>query len=197
MTPPPDPPADAPADTPASKGKAMIASYRAERIGQRTALRGDLRQRRMALRQGRQGRLPAEPVAEPAPPPAPPEAAAPAAPEAVSVFAGLVSLAVAERQSEAADAPAAPASVALPSADAPPDESRPAPIPDLPPDPPLAEIGFGPGMLIRLSQVGLHSIGDLARADPAELRVALGEISRLVDVETWINNARANLAARG
>jgi hypothetical protein len=62
-------------------------------------------------------------------------------------------------------------------------------------DPPLAEIGFGPGMLIRLSQLGLHTTTDLARADAGQLRVALGDISRLVDVETWISHARQT--ARG
>jgi hypothetical protein len=71
------------------------------------------------------------------------------------------------------------------------------PPPELPPDPPLAEIGFGPGMLIRLSHLGVHTVGDLARADPAGLRQALGDISRLVDVETWINNARQKNAASG
>jgi predicted flap endonuclease-1-like 5' DNA nuclease len=197
----------------------MIASYRAERIGQRQVLRGSLRQGRVALRQGRQGRHPAaEPAGEAAAPPPPPEAAAPAALEVTSVFAGLVSLAVAERESEAASAEAAsaeaanaaPERVALPPAEAPPAEAPPADAPpadappaagdapaSLPPDPPLAEIGFGPGMLIRLSQLGLHTIGELARSDPAALRQALGDISRLVDVDTWINNARANVAARG
>jgi predicted flap endonuclease-1-like 5' DNA nuclease len=62
-------------------------------------------------------------------------------------------------------------------------------------DPPLAEIGFGPGMLIRLSQLGLHTTGDLAQADAGELRAALGDISRLVDVETWISNARQTARA--
>ena len=57
-------------------------------------------------------------------------------------------------------------------------------------DPPLAEIGFGPGMLIRLSQLGLYTTGDLAQADAAHLRVALGDISRLVDVEAWIASAQ-------
>jgi predicted flap endonuclease-1-like 5' DNA nuclease len=57
-------------------------------------------------------------------------------------------------------------------------------------DPPLAEIGFGPGMLIRLSQLGMYTTSDLANADPAELRSALGEISRLVDVDAWIRSAR-------
>lgn len=58
-------------------------------------------------------------------------------------------------------------------------------------DPPLAEIGLGPGMIIRLSQLGVHSRTDLANADAGKLRDALGEISRLVDVESWIKHARS------
>ena len=54
----------------------------------------------------------------------------------------------------------------------------------------LAEIGFGPGMRIRLGHLGLHSVGDLAAADAARLRLALGDISRLIDVEAWISSAR-------
>jgi hypothetical protein len=61
-------------------------------------------------------------------------------------------------------------------------------------DRPLAESGFGPGMLIRLGQLGLHTAGDLAQADVAQLRAALGDISRLVDVEGWIQNARRDCA---
>ncbi len=55
---------------------------------------------------------------------------------------------------------------------------------------PLAHLGFGPGMLIRLRQLGLHSTDDLARANATELRTALGDISRLVDVERWIVDAQ-------
>jgi hypothetical protein len=62
--------------------------------------------------------------------------------------------------------------------------------PPAPFDPPLAEIGFGPGMLIRLSQLGLHTTGELAQANAAQLRAELGDISRLIDVETWIAAAR-------
>jgi hypothetical protein len=58
-------------------------------------------------------------------------------------------------------------------------------------DPPLAEIGLGPGMIIRLSQLGVHTRTDLAKADAAQLRDALGEISRLIDVESWIRHARS------
>jgi hypothetical protein len=225
-----------PADPPPPKGMAMIAAYRAERLQRRPLLRTGLRQGRIALRQGREARHPAaEPPADAAPPPPAPEPAAAATGLVASVFAGLVSLAVAERENEAAGSIAAaapepapaetaapepaaqepaapepaapetmiPQAVTLPQAAAPeatvaapPDEPADPPA-ELPADPPLAEIGFGQGMLIRLSQLGLHTIGDLARADPAGLRLALGDISRLVDVETWINNARQSITARG
>jgi hypothetical protein len=60
-------------------------------------------------------------------------------------------------------------------------------------DPALAEVGFGPGMTIRLSQVGVQSIYDLAAADPGELREALGEISRIIDIDRWINIAKSRV----
>lgn len=60
-------------------------------------------------------------------------------------------------------------------------------------DPPLAEIGVGPGMLMRLGQLGVHTTRDLAATEPAALRAALGEISRLLDVESWIATARQRL----
>jgi len=62
---------------------------------------------------------------------------------------------------------------------------------------PLAESGFGAGMVIRLGQLGLHTTGDLAQADVAQLRAALGDISRLVDVEGWIHNARRECGIGG
>lgn len=61
-------------------------------------------------------------------------------------------------------------------------------------DPPIAEIGFGPGMVIRLSQIGVRSVSDLARSDIGELRQALGDISRLVDIEGWLQTARSHVA---
>ncbi len=73
-----------------------------------------------------------------------------------------------------------------PATPPPPPEEKP-----LPGNPSLEEIGFGPGMRIRLGQLGLHTVGDLAAAEAARLRLALGEISRLVDVEAWIGSARA------
>ena len=223
----------------------MIAAYRAARLGQRQVLRGTLRQSHAALRRGREARSPLGETAEEASAPLPPDMMPAGSVDPASVFAGLVSLAVAVR-TEAADpeaeqpasgppaAPSAPpgetatatepdtvtTASPLPAAPAAPEPVAPEPVAsefgaaesvaaeeapdgqsgrmpggtasshDLPRDPPLAEIGFGPGMLIRLSHLGLRSIGDLARADAGQLRNALGDISRLVDVEAWINNAR-------
>ncbi len=64
-----------------------------------------------------------------------------------------------------------------------------------PHDPALAEIGIGPGMLMRLGQLGLKTRGDLARANAEQLRASLGDISRLIDVETWIASARRSADA--
>ncbi len=76
-----------------------------------------------------------------------------------------------------------------------PNPSLPSPTDTLCPpfDPPLAEIGFGPGMLIRLSQIGMHTTSDLASSNVGELRAALGDISRLVDVAAWIDSAKKKL----
>lgn len=49
---------------------------------------------------------------------------------------------------------------------------------------------LGPGMLLRLRHLGFASPLDLADAQPEQLREALGQISRLIDVEAWIANAR-------
>lgn len=51
-------------------------------------------------------------------------------------------------------------------------------------------LGLGPGMRMRLQQLGYSTIDDLAHADPAHLREALGEISRLIDIDAWIASAR-------
>ncbi|HET6605229.1 MAG TPA: hypothetical protein VFG62_01090 [Rhodopila sp.] len=45
-------------------------------------------------------------------------------------------------------------------------------------------------MLLRLSQIGLNSVHDIAQANPEDLRAALGGSSRLLNVEAWISNAR-------
>ena len=75
----------------------------------------------------------------------------------------------------------------------PPTPEPPAPEPP-PPSLPLARLGFGDGMLARLNQLGIHDTADLAATAPASLREALGEISRLVDVDAWVAHARASLA---
>lgn len=54
---------------------------------------------------------------------------------------------------------------------------------------------LGPGMRIRLAQLG-YSEADLADADPRKLKAELGPISRLLDVDGWIERARAQRAAR-
>ncbi len=204
-----------PSDTPPSKGMMMIAAYRAARLSQRPVFRSNLQQTHTARRMARaQGQVRAE-TAPPVPvdPPAgvSAEVSVPDAGDAGSVFANLFSIAVAERHAEPCVADAAPivetkpeegpAATAASTTEQ--DIAAPETIPDAvaeqvvpsadlaaADDPPLAEIGFGPGMLIRLSQLGVNTTGELAMANPAELRAALGEISRLVDVETWISNAR-------
>ncbi len=192
--PPEQPPSTSPSTSP-STGKTMIAAYRAARLSQRSVLRTNLHQthvaRKAARCQGLGVAMP-DPEAPPAEPPAA-EAEIPAhdALPPASVFASLVNFAVAERHAEAAPPPIE----AAPPAEPPMPDPEPVVTvspPNDPPayDPPLAEIGFGPGMLIRLSQLGLRTTGDLAHADALELRAALGDISRLVDVEAWISSAR-------
>ncbi|MFC7611476.1 hypothetical protein [Teichococcus aestuarii] len=51
-------------------------------------------------------------------------------------------------------------------------------------------LGLGPGMRMRLQQLGYSTIDDLAHAEPAHLREALGEISQLIDIDAWIASAR-------
>jgi len=206
-------------DPSASKGQSLIAAYRAARLTQRPALRTALRAPYVQMRQTRRARLYGT-AGEAAPaivnpveteivvPPAP-------APEGgSSVFAELVSQAAAQTMPELAP-PAritAPESVSTELADDAPAAPTAAPVSSvtsdlhahttkaeataLPIDPPLAEIGFGPGMLIRLGQLGLNTIGDLAQTDAMELRASLGAISRLLDVETWISHARQAVASQ-
>jgi len=235
---------NATSDLPPSKGMKMVATYRAERLNQRPILRTNLHQSHVARRAARMNtRAFTEPSdaaqAEISP-------SVPAAGEdATSVFAGLVSTAVVEQQTEAGhwqgmqaelartasapiaqseaaatpptetaredrpqrvdestaeQPPAAPREVMRPEPAAPSTQASP-PAADVAPvqpsayDPPLAEIGFGPGMLIRLSQLGLYTTSDLAQADAFELRSALGDISRLVDVDAWIRSARQTIGS--
>lgn len=195
MNAPPDQPPATPPPMPPSTGKTMIAAYRAARLSQRSVLRSSLHQthvaRKAARCQGLGVAMPDPDAAQAEIPAATPEIPPHDAPPPASVFASLVNFAVTERPAEAEPA------VAEPAAEAPP-LPEPAPVAEAPPhdppyDPPLAEIGFGPGMLIRLSQLGLRTTGDLAHADAMELRAALGDISRLVDVEAWISSARRSV----
>ena len=59
---------------------------------------------------------------------------------------------------------------------------------------PLSAIGFGPGMTIRMRQVGIETVSDLAASEPAALRSALGDISQLINVDLWIASARKTQA---
>jgi hypothetical protein len=181
-----------------SKGVMMIAAYRAARLGQRPRLPTSLPQFRTPVPEGQvpEDPRPAEP-GQPSPT-TPATGLAPEMKDTPSIFANLVNSGVAEISTgivtkradlEAADDhPPSTAEAQLPT-----DYPEPA-VPEAADvvlhDPPLAEIGFGPGMLIRLSQLGLHTMSDLARSDATQLRAALGDISRLLDVEAWIGSAR-------
>ncbi len=48
---------------------------------------------------------------------------------------------------------------------------------------------IGAGMRLRLDQLGIHSVQDLAAADAGALKTALGQISLLANVEGWIEAA--------
>ncbi|HVY17748.1 MAG TPA: hypothetical protein VHB27_21185 [Rhodopila sp.] len=56
--------------------------------------------------------------------------------------------------------------------------------------PGLSAIGLGPSMLVRLNQLGLRTVQDIALSEPDDLRTALGSASRLLDIEGWIVRAR-------
>ncbi len=48
---------------------------------------------------------------------------------------------------------------------------------------------IGTGMRVRLNQIGVRTVQDLAAADPVALKASLGEVSRLAHVEAWIDAA--------
>ena len=50
--------------------------------------------------------------------------------------------------------------------------------------------GAGPGLIWMLEKSGVTSVADLAQADPAKLREALGIVGEILDVEHCINWAR-------
>ena len=175
-------------DAPLSKGMMMITVYREARLRQRAVLQTSLQETHVTYKVGgSQGQTAGEPAQVVV------KEAAPAL-GAGLVIASLVSLVDSDRRSEWTGTPMpafaqdVPADVAAmrPSDDA----AAAVSMEPVRHDPPLAEIGFGPGMLIRLSQLGLRTTGDLADADANDLRTALGDISRLVDVEAWIASAR-------
>jgi predicted flap endonuclease-1-like 5' DNA nuclease len=59
---------------------------------------------------------------------------------------------------------------------------------------PLSGIpALGPGMIWRLSQVGVRTLGDLAIIEADDLRARLGAVARLVRVESWIDLARLKI----
>jgi hypothetical protein len=191
----------------------MIAAYRLERLRQRPILRSSLRSAHQARRLEREGTARPEPPASVSAPALPPEDIHPTPAQPLpsgSVFASLAGIVAEEAAPEAppaideapADPPAAddlhpaPLEANLEESTAEADAPAAPAAPDTPEfDPPLAEIGFGPGMLIRMSQIGVRTTRQLAAADLGELRAALGDISRLVDVEAWIGSAKRRLAA--
>jgi hypothetical protein len=182
-----------------NKGQTLVETYRLERIAQRQALRTELHERRQALREGRAVLLgAAKPQsrpgqnAAPAEPSETPKAASPEPAAAVdiggSIFAGFCG-AVNEA---AAMAAAAAQAAAAPGGD---DSNTPPASFKTEVDLPLSSIGFGPGMTLRMRQLGIQTVSELASSDPAWLRNALGEISQLINVDLWIANARK--AAKG
>jgi hypothetical protein len=151
-----------------------------------------LRAERAALRQQRLNRLgrPKPQSEAPVPPQPASEEHVPAPAAESSIFARIMDGALAE---------AAPPPPSLPPSNGP----APAPMPalaapesaDQSPTLPLSAIGFGPGMVIRFRQLGILSAADLAASDPAALRTALGDITRLINVDVWIATAQKAIAA--
>jgi hypothetical protein len=206
-------------------GQSLVAEYRAARLRQRPSLQTELRNDRLSLREQRAATLARRPPTRDAgvtTDTKQPDAAAatPAmdsnCPGAPSMFAQFVDHAHGQNvAAEAAAQPLPAASPALPvtetaiMGDGPavtlsvPDEPVPvveaglAAATSVAPSPALAAIGFGPGMIIRFRQLGIKTASDLAAADEAGLRAALGDISRLVNVDVWIDSARRACAEAG
>ncbi len=179
-------------EPPLNAGQSLVAAFRAARLRQRPGLQTELRTDRAALRQerlNRRGR--AAPPAEPAAPEAEqPAFGAPPAREEQSlppnagdsIFARFIDGA----QQVAPQAPP-PEAATLPPAET--QEAAQAEMPPAP-APALASIGFGPGMVMRFRQLGIETAADLAAADSASLRSALGDITRLINVDIWIASAQ-------
>jgi hypothetical protein len=174
-------------------GRDALSVYRADRAEARLRLRVSLRAGREALRVGRNVQADPQPVEVPE---------APVAHEA-SIFAQMVDASIPRtpQVSEAGDEPVACSAPPPIDADASdvadevhavtsPASADITPVPDWPDD--LTAIPeLEPGMRIRLSQLGIQDVDDLAQSDPVELRKNLGEISRLLRVERWIEAAIA------
>lgn len=153
-----------------SRGQMMIAAYRAARLSQRPVLRTDPHPASSAnahtISAALEGR--SDPMRGGSAPLQPPG----------SVFASLMN-----------GQPPLPTEAPVQSATPPPPMTA-EPAAGSQKRPALAELGFGQGMLLRLNQIGLRTVADLAHADPSDLRAALGGSSRLVDVDGWIVRAR-------
>jgi hypothetical protein len=186
-------------------GRSLIAAYRAARLSQRSALR---QQSNASLRAARSSLAAPDPTAEatpgplePSPAPTPVAAHEPAVEQ--SIFARLLSHAPVTAPVPPSCAPqglklsleTSPGSaLAIPNVAGPAGMEPRSGAKTNSAGQPLSVLGFGPGMLIRLGQIGLRTTDDLARANAADLRLALGEISRLADIEMWIVAARRAIA---
>jgi hypothetical protein len=171
--PDPPPPTGTHTEPPRNAGQSLVAAFRAARINARPALQAELRAERAALRQQRLTRLGRpKPLAEAITPVQPPaEENLPPPNTENSIFSQIIDGA----QAEAAP-PAKPEQ------------------PEAPSQVPLSAIGFGPGMVIRFRQLGIETAADLAASDPAALRTALGDITRLINVDVWIATAQKAIA---
>lgn len=171
-------------------GQSLVAKFRAARLQQRSSVHSELRADREALRQERLTRLGKAPAPE----------SALATVEVAPAASGSVGQKV-----EQAEAPvtgssmfaqfiggvqAEVAAVAPAPAHAAGEASTPSVSVSSAAAPPLSSIGFGPGMVIRFRQLGIETAADLATADAAGLRTALGDITRLINVDIWIASAQ-------
>jgi predicted flap endonuclease-1-like 5' DNA nuclease len=174
-----------------NKGQSLVEAFRAARIAGRPALRTELRDNRLTLRHERTLRLRGaahSATVEEAPRTAP-DVATPAtsaegppsqegSPSIFATYCGTM---------QAASSPIEPMAPEL-QTPPPAEETIETAVPEdiLP----LSAIGFGPGMTIRMSQLGIETVSQLAVADREWLRTELGDLSQLVHVDVWIEAAR-------
>lgn len=175
------------------KGQTLVAGFRAARIAGKTTLHAEITGLRAALRAQRRARLGLDPAPpspapditpEPAGPTPPPSSQAAAPQDGSSLFAQMINISSQERspapacETAATDTSATTSDAAIQAPEQPSSS------------PPVTAMGFGPGMAIRFRHIGIETIADLAATDAAELREALGDISRLINVDAWISSAR-------